>query len=176
VASPNTNGSTTVNFFYDAKAKPTHQAQHLTQANIREHLRATCRLKPKNYYGYAPEEIGTHSLRSGAAMALFLADEHPHKIMLLGRWSSDAFLDYIRPQVQEWTSGMSTLMLAHDMFHTAAHADISIPQRKNDKVHPDDPRTSGDKRSRRGSIKALSLLQHGSTVGNYIIPRLHIFH
>jgi hypothetical protein len=32
------------------------------------------------------------------------------KIMMLGRWKSAAFLDYIRPQVLEWAGDMSNEM------------------------------------------------------------------
>ena len=39
-------------------------------------------------------------------MALFLADHSPAKIVIIGRWSSDAFLVCIRPQVMEWTNSM----------------------------------------------------------------------
>jgi hypothetical protein len=49
-------------------------------------------------------------------MALFLMDHHPHKIMILGRWSSDAFLVYIRPQVLEWTNNMSSDMIRFNSF------------------------------------------------------------
>ena len=44
-------------------------------------------------------------------MALFLMDHSVTKIMLLGRWSSDAFLNYIRPQVLEWTNQLSRDMI-----------------------------------------------------------------
>ena len=37
-------------------------------------------------------------------------------LMILGRWSSDAFLVYIRPQVLEWTDNMSRDMIHHDSF------------------------------------------------------------
>ena len=70
----------------------------------------------QSMFGYRPKEIGTHSLRSGAAMALFLARASVLKIMILGRWSSAAFLRYIRPQVMEWTAGMSTMMLTNPDF------------------------------------------------------------
>ena len=49
-------------------------------------------------------------------MSLFLADHTPAKIMILGRWLSDAFLDYIRPQVLEWTNNMSSDMINFDSF------------------------------------------------------------
>jgi hypothetical protein len=74
-------------------------------------------------------DIGTHSIRSGAAMAMYLAGVPVFTIMLIGRWSSDAFLRYIRRQVQEFSSGVSNKMiLAPDYF--------TIPD-----AGPEDPRT-----------------------------------
>jgi hypothetical protein len=40
-------------------------------------------------------------------MALFLIDHCPMNIMILGSWKSEAFMDYIRPRVLEWTDLMS---------------------------------------------------------------------
>ncbi|KAL7556053.1 hypothetical protein ACA910_010012 [Epithemia clementina (nom. ined.)] len=74
-------------------------------------------------FGYWHQDIGTHSLRSGAAMALFLAQHSILKIMILGRWSLAAFVKYIRPQVMEWTAGMSMSMLQSPDF---CHADPAI--------------------------------------------------
>ena len=62
--------------------------------------------------GINVEKIGSRSIRSGAAMALFIKDHHPERIKILGRWSSDAFLVYIRPQVLEWTNLMSRDMVS----------------------------------------------------------------
>ena len=45
------------------------------------------------------EEVGTHSLQSAAAMAMFLGGLPVYLIMLMGRWSSDAFLRYIHKQI-----------------------------------------------------------------------------
>jgi hypothetical protein len=42
-----------------------------------------------------PNEVGLHSLRSSAAMAMYLNKVLVYTIILLGRWSSDAFLRYI---------------------------------------------------------------------------------
>jgi len=64
-------------------------------------------------------------------MALFLANHSPAKIMILGRWLSDAFLVYIRPQVLEWTNSMST-----DMIHLESFLDVAF-----DMVPTNDPRT-----------------------------------
>ena len=71
-------------------------------------------------------------------MSLFLMDHHPHKIMILGRWSSEAFLVYIRPQVLEWTNNMSHDMIRFDSFtditrtsDTAGNASWLAPQAFN---------------------------------------------
>ena len=65
-------------------------------------------------------------------MALFLMNHSPARIMILGRWSSDAFLVYIRPQVLEWTHNMSADMTRFDNF-----TDVS----RFDKVATEDPAT-----------------------------------
>jgi hypothetical protein len=58
-------------------------------------------------------------------MALFLKDHSTAKIMILGRWSSDAFLVYIRPQVLEWTNNMSRDMISFDSFLDVGLYDIA---------------------------------------------------
>jgi hypothetical protein len=65
-------------------------------------------------------------------MALFLMDHSSAKIMILGRWSSDAFLVYIRPQVLEWTNSMSLDMIRFDSFLDVGRFDMA---------HSSDPRT-----------------------------------
>jgi hypothetical protein len=65
-------------------------------------------------------------------MSIFLMDHSPAKIMILGRWSSDAFLVCIRPQVLKWTHDMSWDMIHLDSFFDASHRDL---------VAPNDPRT-----------------------------------
>ena len=54
-------------------------------------------------------------------MGLFLMNHPVAKIMILGRWSSDAFLDYVRPhQVLEWTNQISSDMIRHKSFFDAS--------------------------------------------------------
>ena len=104
-----------------------------TSSSLRQFIRSTCTLGGgKPTFGYAANEIGTKSIRSGAAMSLFLMNHPVHKIMILGRWSSDAFLVYIRPQVLEWTNQMSS-----DMIHFDSFLDVTDPRR----AQPSDPRT-----------------------------------
>ena len=68
--------------------------------------------------GFHPEDIELHSAHSGAAMAMYLAGVPVFTIMLLGHWSSDAFLRYIRKQVQEFSKGVSQKMILNKRFFT----------------------------------------------------------
>jgi hypothetical protein len=67
--------------------------------------------------GFTSNDVGTHSVRSSLAMMMYLAKEQIYTIMLIGRWSSDAFLVYIEKQVKEFTRGVSSRMLQHDTFY-----------------------------------------------------------
>ncbi|KAL7473985.1 hypothetical protein ACHAWX_000001 [Stephanocyclus meneghinianus] len=50
-------------------------------------------------------------------MLMYLAKEPVYTIMLIGRWSSDAFLAYIEKQVKEFTKGVSSRMLQYNTFY-----------------------------------------------------------
>ena len=67
--------------------------------------------------GFTSKDIGTHSVRASLAMMMYLSKEPIYTIMLMGRWSSDAFLAYIEKQVKEFTKGVSTRMLQFDTFY-----------------------------------------------------------
>ncbi len=68
--------------------------------------------------GFEPSEIGTYLLRSGAAMEMYLADILVYTIMLIGRWSSDAFLKYIQKQVKQFSKHLSKQMIQFRSFQT----------------------------------------------------------
>jgi hypothetical protein len=52
--------------------------------------------------GFEPSKMGTHSLCSGAAMEMYLNKVPVYTIMFIGRWSSNAFLCYIKKQVEQF--------------------------------------------------------------------------
>jgi hypothetical protein len=83
-------------------------------------------------YGCAPNDLGTRSIRSGAAMGLFLMDHSVEKIMILGQWSSDAFMAYIRPQVLEWTNIMS-----RDLALAGNYRDLGFRSNERATIRPD---------------------------------------
>jgi hypothetical protein len=89
-------------------------------------LRVTCRtFGPIRGYGFTEDELGSRSIRSGAAMAMFLKNHSVEKIMILGRWSSNAFMVYIRPQVLEWTN-----IMAKDMASAGNFRDLAQSQKR----------------------------------------------
>ena len=72
-------------------------------------------MKDRNL-GFQASEIGTHSIRSGGAMTLKLLKEEDSTIMLIGRWKSIAFMKYIRKQIQEFSTNLSSRMLEFEHF------------------------------------------------------------
>ena len=127
-----------------------------TQQLLAQQLRQTCAdLGGASKLGYSPSDIGTKSIRSGAAMALFLHNHPVSRIMILGRWSSDAFLAYIRPQVLEWTNNMSRDMIALDNFFH-----ISNPP----------PTNRTDQDTQRAPYSSFT------GPSNLLVPKLHLFH
>jgi len=76
---------------------------------------------------FTAKEIGLHSARSGAAMAMYLVHIPVFTIMLLGRWSIDAFLRYIRKQVKELSNGVSSKMINKETFFFLICSVVSSP-------------------------------------------------
>ena len=110
----------------------------------------------KPTFGFLASDLGIQSIRSSAAMSLFLMNHTIHKIMILGRWSSDAFLVYLRPQVLEWTNQMSC-----NMIHIDSFKDATDPRC----VSPSDPRThqklfNGGSEPDRHPVKMLEMHLH----------------
>ena len=60
--------------------------------------------------GITPNDVGTHSLRAGGAMALKLNGISDTTIKKAGRWRSMAFLQYIHNQIEHLAAGVSSVM------------------------------------------------------------------
>jgi hypothetical protein len=78
-----------------------------------------------------PDQCGLHSLRSSSAMAMYLNGIPVYTIMLLGRWSSDAFLRYIRKQVTEFSKGVARKMIQRPVYYHVSHANQEDPRAHN---------------------------------------------
>ena len=79
-------------------------------------LRAAAAVIGEDKLGFKSSEIGTHSIRSGAAMAMYLDEVPVYTIMLIGRWSSDAFLLYIQKQIEQFSHNVSRRMINRQFF------------------------------------------------------------
>ena len=131
---PNTTDSSPVNS-YMAKKK----VKQITSNQVRNYIRLIVAEIGAAKLGIDINRVGTHSLRTSAAMLLYLAEVRTSTIMLLGRWKSDAFLLYLRRQVKEFTQGVTEAMTSQpNMFFQipglikAQHDDPRIPH--NDSI------------------------------------------
>ncbi len=61
-------------------------------------------------------KVGTHSIGAGATMATYLRGVPVFVIMMIGRWSSTAFMKHIRKQIEEFTLNVSKNMLTMQPF------------------------------------------------------------
>ena len=112
-----------VNLFLEGK-----QLIKLSSTLILSRLRTAVTILGKDSLGVTADDIGLHSLRSGAAMSMYLTGTPVYVIMLIGRWSSDAFLRYIRRQVQEFSTGVSSNMIKAEHFFTIPEANVEDPR------------------------------------------------
>ena len=67
--------------------------------------------------GFNLNDVSSHSLRAGGAMALKLHGYDRDTIKKMGRWSSDTFLTYIHEQIGAFSAGISTKMAIAIPFH-----------------------------------------------------------
>ncbi len=152
----NLSSSTTVNTFQFPDDGKLHA---FTGAELLKRLRfATTSIGPASL-GFTAKEVGLHSARSGVAMAMYLAHVPVFTIMLLGRWSSDAFLCYIRKQVKEFSVGISSKMVQHEHFFT-------VPSSSSSEV----PRVSDN------PLKLACCSNHGLSFKDTVRPLASVFH
>jgi hypothetical protein len=110
--------------------------------------------------GIEKHELGTHSIRSGAAMAMYLRECPVYTIMLIGRWSSSAFLWYIRKQVMEFSHNVSKRRLAFQIFRHIPNFDHQVsannPRVRNNPNNAKTWRNVGGDTSRRRQLPLFS--------------------
>jgi hypothetical protein len=65
---------------------------HVTSQNFTDALWDAVVAIREHWLGIKKGGIGTHLIRLGAAMAMYLGECAVYTVMFIGRWSSDAFL------------------------------------------------------------------------------------
>ena len=117
---PGASGDTKVSTFNDLG-----RITEITSTYARAKIRSITELIGEEELGFSKEEVGLHSIRSGGAMAMFLSGVSDIIIQRIGRWESNAFLEYIREQVENFTYGVSEKMLYNEGFqHLDPNAEI----------------------------------------------------
>ncbi len=106
-----------------------------TGTELLKKLRLAATAVGPDILGFTAKEIGLHLARSRAAMAMYLAHIPVFTIMLLGRWSSNAFLRYIRKQVKEFSNGVSSKMITKESFFTIPSASSQDPRSSNNHLN-----------------------------------------
>ena len=103
------------------------KGQVLRSTDINSAIKAEVLQLGLRQYGFNPDQISSHSLRAGGAMALHLNHQSSTTIRKMGRWSSDTFLDYIHNQIAAFSSGLSTAMGRNIFFQNIGFQKIDIP-------------------------------------------------
>ncbi len=117
---PKTNNRTPINTIFTNRT-----ISQVTGNDVLVALRGAADIIGSATLGFPSDEIGTHSIRSGAAMAMHLDQVPVYTIMMIGRWSSDAFLRYIRKQVEQFSQNISSRIAKHQAFN---HIPNFVPQ------------------------------------------------
>ena len=97
----------------------------ISSKEVLKQLRDAATAVGEKKLGFPVDRIGTHSIRAGAAMAMFLAGVPCETIQLIGRWRSRTFMKYLRIQVTASTRGVTTKMTSLDSFFTVTVSDDS---------------------------------------------------
>lgn len=95
-----------------------NRIEHISSKEMVKALQAAVESIGEDTLGIKKEDIGTHSIQSGAAIAMYLGDCPVFTIMMIGRWSSDAFLRYIRKQVEQFSHNISKHMIKNHSSDT----------------------------------------------------------
>ena len=117
---PGMSSDTYVNSYYSGG-----KVRKVSSNDLLKALHAAASILTEDRLGFKPNEIGTHSIRSGAAMAMYLDEVPVYTVMLIRKWSSNAFLKYIRKQVEQFCHNVSRRMIKNQHF---THVPIFVSQ------------------------------------------------
>ncbi|KAL7448034.1 hypothetical protein ACHAWC_000300 [Mediolabrus comicus] len=96
-------------------------------------------------------------------MAMFLGECPVYTIMMIGRWSSDAFLRYIRKQVEQFSHNVSRRMLSHKFYRHipdySPHTTHLDPRQRNHPSNAETRRNIGGRQLQQARLPAFSLYQ-----------------
>jgi hypothetical protein len=102
--------------------------EQITSTQTCSALRAACASIGSAKLGFEPKGADTHLLRSGVAIEIYLAGVPVYTILLIGRWSSDAFLRYIWKQLEQFSKHVlkQIIQLLHAWSQTTTPGSATI--------------------------------------------------
>ncbi len=106
--------------------KLTHMTSEIIETLLRDGVVAFGETKLR----IQKHKIGTHSIQSGSAIAMYLGGGPVFAIMMIGRWSSNAFMKYICKQIKEFTFDVSKKMLTMQHFRHIPNKASNNPNKK----------------------------------------------
>jgi hypothetical protein len=117
---------TPIHNFTDSKNKIKVLASNICLKALREFIES---VKEKEVLGLDPKRIGNRSLRTTSAMAMALNGAKDSEIQLYGRWQSNAFMDYLRPQIASFAAPMSRRMIQQSSIAFKGTPRTKAPER-----------------------------------------------
>ncbi len=128
------------------KRKKTFRANHnFLEIFLISIQSAIVKLMGETNLGFKSEELGLHLIRSGEAMAMFLSGISTTIIQArVGHWSSEAFLEYIREQVENFTWGILQRMIQHEHVHTINATASAAQDNKGNSIFIPSQQGNGD--------------------------------
>ena len=152
---PGTNNDTPISTVLDNS-----RLTHVTSKQVTDALRDSVKSIGENFLNINADEIGTRSIRSGAAMAMFIGGCPVYLIMLIGRWSNDAFLRYIRKQVEQFSHDVSSRMITQMFSRYIPSMESRVsdmdPRTRNNPNNAKTQRNVGGNASRQARLPAFS--------------------
>lgn len=118
---PRTSPKSKVNTFFQ-KGKLVQITSEAIRLHLKKHILS---IDPQVVF-YTVKRIGTHSIRTSFAMIAHSAGIPPYVIMMIGRWASDAWLNYIRNKIPDFSKNISCLMVkSKDPFYNITSNQLS---------------------------------------------------
>jgi hypothetical protein len=109
--------NTTISTYYATPWQP----RQITPEHINTTLKTAVQQMGLHKFGFTKDNVSSHSLRAGGAMAMKLNGVDTITIKKHGRWSSNTFLDYIQEQIGALTAGVATKMSRYIPFFNITH-------------------------------------------------------
>ena len=96
---------------------PTKQPTRVSDRDITTAVRWGATVDGLLNQGYTINQVSSHSLRAGGAMALKLAGESSDTIIRVCRWTSLTYMTYIHAQIGALAKGLAWRMSKQHTFH-----------------------------------------------------------